>query len=101
MHKIVPEHLSHPVTFNFRRRSSKYETDEDRSSEIESRGKGCWYYFSKCIGGMWSTRDIETNANKEVFVRTTIRELVIYAIFLVVLTLRKYLTHLGFEPGTF
>ena len=81
------------IFFCFRRRSSKgskYETDEDAAFENRERGKGCWYYFSKCIGGMWSTRDIETNANKEVFVRTTIRELVIYAIFLVVLTLRKF-----------
>ena len=40
--------------------------------------------------GLWSTREIETNANKEVYVRTTIRELIIYMIFLVVLTFRKY-----------
>lgn len=38
---------------------------------------------------MWSTREIETNANKEVYVRTTIRELVIYVIFLVVLCFRE------------
>ena len=74
----------------FRRRSSKYAKDEESEFENRERPKGCWHYFSKCIGGLWSTRDIETNANKEVFVRTTIRELVIYAIFLVVLTLCKY-----------
>ena len=48
----------------------------------------CPFLFK--FSGLWSTREIETNANKEVYVRTTIRELIIYMIFLVVLTFRKY-----------
>ena len=48
------------------------------------------YDLIKKILGLWSTREIETNASKEVYVRTTIRELTIYMIFLVVLTFCKF-----------
>ena len=43
------------------------------------------------ILGMWATREMESIDDREVFVRTTIRELVVYCIFLVVLCVREYL----------
>lgn len=52
--------------------------------------KGCWYSFSKCIGGMWSTREMNNGRDREVYVRTTIRELVVYSIFLVVLCILTF-----------
>ena len=63
-----------------------YEYDD--SEEI--RKKGCWYKFTHLIGGMWNTREMTPiNVDKEIYVRTTIRELVIYCIFIVVLCLSK------------
>ncbi len=35
--------------------------------------KGCWYHFSRFIGGMWSTREMDGAKDREVYVRTTIR----------------------------
>ena len=41
--------------------------------------------------GMWATREMSNVENdREMFVRTTIRELVVYCIFLFVLCIRKY-----------
>ena len=45
------------------------------------------FYFA----GMWTTRTIADSDNRELFVRTTIRELVVYLIFLVVFCVCKYL----------
>jgi hypothetical protein len=45
------------------------------------------FSFSQCVGGMWSTREITSSADKEIFARTTIRELVLYVMFLVVLSI--------------
>ena len=60
---------------------------------IEESGepeKGCWYKFTHLIGGMWNTREMTPiNVDKEIYVRTTIRELVIYCIFIVVLCLSE------------
>ena len=60
---------------------------------IEENGepeRGCWYKFTHLVGGMWNTREMTPiNVDKEIYVRTTIRELVIYCIFIVVLCLSK------------
>merc|ERR1711936_1128445 len=48
--------------------------------------KGCWHGFTHLVGGMWSTREMTPiNVDKEIYVRTTIRELVVYCIFIFVL----------------
>lgn len=50
--------------------------------------QGCWHSFTHCVGGMWSTREMAAqDVDREIFVRTTIRELVVYCIFIVVLCL--------------
>ena len=60
---------------------------------IEENGepeKGCWYKFTHLVGGMWNTREMTPiNVDKEIYVRTTIRELVIYCIFIFILCLSK------------
>ena len=42
-----------------------------------------------CFEGLWSTRQMNSTDDREIIVRTTIRELVVYIAFLVVLSLRK------------
>ena len=69
------------------------QVSNDEFPLIEESGepeKGCWYKFTHLIGGMWNTREMTPiNVDKEIYVRTTIRELVIYCIFIVVLCLSK------------
>ena len=46
--------------------------------------------INQLIGlGMWATRQMTEKDDREVFVRTTIRELVVYIIFLVVFCICK------------
>ena len=53
--------------------------------------KTFWFTITIFIfKGLWSTRDIEVKGNRQTYVRTTIRELVIYVIFLAVLFFSKY-----------
>eukprot|EP00095_Tigriopus_kingsejongensis_P002369 maker-scaffold579_size130606-snap-gene-0.31 protein:Tk02369 transcript:maker-scaffold579_size130606-snap-gene-0.31-mRNA-1 annotation:"pkd2 " len=63
---------------------------EELIKEDEPPPKGCWHSFTNCIGGMWATREMEAIDDREVFVRTTIRELVVYSIFLVVLCILTF-----------
>ena len=72
------------------------QVSNDEFPLIEENGepeKGCWYKFTHLIRGMWNTREMTPiNVDKEIYVRTTIRELVIYCIFIVVLCLSKILS---------
>ena len=65
------------------------QASNDEFPLLEESGepaKGCWYKFTHLVGGMWSTREMTPiNVDKEVYVRTTIRELVVYCIFIAVL----------------
>ncbi|XP_064116177.1 polycystin-2-like [Macrobrachium nipponense] len=54
------------------------------------RKKGCWYNFSSCVSRMWATRQMTKAEDREVYVRTTLRELVIYIIFLVILCILTF-----------
>lgn len=65
------------------------DKDTDELVQEEEPPKGCWYNFTHCLGGMWSTRQMNNNDDREIFVRTTIRELVVYCIFLIVLCVRE------------
>ena len=67
---------------------SEVSADDNPLLHQEEVPKGCWHSFTHCVGGMWATREMaNTNDDREIFVRTTIRELVVYCIFLVVLCL--------------
>ncbi|XP_076368473.1 polycystin-2-like [Tachypleus tridentatus] len=48
----------------------------------EAQRSGCWYRFRK---GFWRTREMATTEDKEWFIKTTLRELLIYIIFVAVL----------------
>ena len=47
--------------------------------------KGCWFAFLQSFNGIWSTKDMNDGMDREVSVRTTVRELVIYLLFLLVI----------------
>ena len=95
--------------------SIKTDTTEGDTNDLLTGGteppKGCWHTFSRCIGGnnqnlrilhsvvytfvctpfvgMWASREMDTSRDREIYVRTTIRELVVYIIFLTVLCICK------------
>ena len=97
--------------------SIKTDTTEGDTNDLLTGGteppKGCWHTFSRCIGGnnhnliflhfvvythclhslvgMWASREMDTSRDREIYVRTTIRELVVYIIFLTVLCICKYI----------
>ncbi|XP_037791785.1 polycystin-2-like [Penaeus monodon] len=52
--------------------------------------KGCWYSFSTCVSRMWATRQMTKDEDREIYVRTTLRELVVYIIFLVILCILTF-----------
>ena len=51
-------------------------------------------YFANMLifSGMWASREMTSKEDREIFVRTTIRELIVYLIFLVVFCFCKYTT---------
>ena len=51
--------------------------------------KGCWFAFLQSFNGIWSTKDMNDDLDRENSVRTTVRELIIYLLFLMVIVLCK------------
>ena len=49
--------------------------------------KGCWFAFLQSFNGIWSTKDMNDDLDRENSVRTTVRELIIYLLFLMVIVL--------------
>ena len=52
--------------------------------------KGCWYAFLQSFNGIWSTKDMNDTADREDSVRTTVRELVLYLLFLAVIVVTMF-----------
>ncbi|XP_026570283.1 polycystic kidney disease 2-like 1 protein [Pseudonaja textilis] len=69
---------------------------QDRKTTEEARKKetpfpGCCYYVFKGIRGLWGTTLTEnTSENRELYVKTTLRELLVYIVFLVDICLLTY-----------
>ena len=51
--------------------------------------KGCWFAFLQSFNGILSTKDMNDDLDRENSVRTTVRELIIYLLFLMVIVLCK------------
>ena len=49
--------------------------------------KGCWFAFLQSFNGLWSTKDMNDELDREQSVRTTVRELVVYMLFLMILVI--------------
>ncbi|XP_055874646.1 polycystin-2-like [Biomphalaria glabrata] len=70
-------------------RSAKSSTSQMVTSAADlkkSGGAGAFQSFLKGIRSLWATRQTEeTNTNRELYVKTTLRELIVYIVFLVIL----------------
>ncbi|ELT90189.1 hypothetical protein CAPTEDRAFT_169289 [Capitella teleta] len=54
--------------------------------QVRESNKGCWHKFSQGIRSLWATRHTEEiKDNQELHIKTTLRELVVYIVFLVIL----------------
>ncbi|XP_023235605.1 polycystin-2-like [Centruroides sculpturatus] len=65
-----------------------FEDDEEAVRDVipEQQRSGCWYGFTRGVRGLWSTRQMEKLAgDREWYIRTTLRELIIYLVFLIIL----------------
>ncbi|KAI1894633.1 hypothetical protein AGOR_G00117770 [Albula goreensis] len=62
-----------------------------RSTKQEEKVTGCCSFISRGIRGLWGTTLTENTAeNREMFVKTTIRELLVYIVFLIDICLLTY-----------
>ena len=54
--------------------------------------KGCWNTFTSTVWGLWSTREMRhvDKADKPTYARTTLRELVVYCLFIVLLCVMTF-----------
>ncbi|XP_067122241.1 polycystin-2-like [Centruroides vittatus] len=71
-----------------RRDVEAFEDDEEAVQDVipEQQRSGCWYGFTRGVRGLWSTRQMEKLAgDREWYIRTTLRELIIYLVFLIIL----------------
>lgn len=66
--------------------AESYEVNDNEAIQK----KGCWYNFSTCVSRMWATRQMTKDEDREIYVRTTLRELVVYIIFLVILCILTF-----------
>uniref|UniRef100_A0A8C4QNU7 Polycystic kidney disease 2-like 1 n=1 Tax=Eptatretus burgeri TaxID=7764 RepID=A0A8C4QNU7_EPTBU len=65
--------------------------DPDSKRDIKSNKKGnCCWRLRHAIRGLWGTRMTENPKNREQYVKTTIRELIVYIFFLVDLCLLTF-----------
>ncbi|XP_076348881.1 polycystin-2-like protein 1 isoform X3 [Tachypleus tridentatus] len=57
----------------------------------EKERRGCWYDLTRAIGGCWSTRQMKKETfDREWYIKTTLRELLIYSIFIAILTILTF-----------
>lgn len=60
--------------------------DNEVANPPSKKSGGCWSCFTSGLRSLWATRQTEnTKGNRELHVKTTLRELIIYLVFLVIL----------------
>lgn len=67
-----------------------YTGVEEHDVIPEGQRTGCWHGFKSGIGGCWRTREMASDEDKDWHVKTTLRELIIYIIFVVVLCILTF-----------
>ncbi|XP_013419423.1 polycystic kidney disease 2-like 1 protein isoform X2 [Lingula anatina] len=59
--------------------------------EVQDNSNGCWAKFKRGVRSLWATKHTEdTKTDRELYVKTTLRELVIYLLFLTDLTILTF-----------
>ncbi|CAM1312882.1 PKD2 (predicted) [Pycnogonum litorale] len=57
----------------------------------EHERTGCWHCLTRALKGIWATRQLTSDKkDRELYVKTTIRELVVYLIFLIILCILTF-----------
>ncbi|XP_022315229.1 polycystin-2-like protein 1 isoform X1 [Crassostrea virginica] len=60
--------------------------NEVATTKLPTEKQGCFTRFGKGVRSLWATRQTEeTKGNRELHVKTTLRELIIYLVFLIIL----------------
>ena len=62
------------------------ELNRDESANKDEGAVGCWMQFTTFISSLWDTTDMAQGEDRESLVRTTLREFVIYMVFLCILS---------------
>ncbi|XP_041363051.1 polycystin-2-like isoform X2 [Gigantopelta aegis] len=83
----LPTALDSEVYMGNETRVDRRSTNQAASSTKQSGNSGCMgNVFFRCLRSLWATRHTEeTKANRELYVKTTLRELIVYIVFLVVI----------------
>nr|AKN21728.1 PKD2-2 [Schmidtea mediterranea] len=56
------------------------------TEEQKYSSNGCWWKFKRILRSLWATKLTEdTGENRELYIKTTVRELIIYVVFLTIL----------------
>eukprot|EP00095_Tigriopus_kingsejongensis_P003470 maker-scaffold13_size735724-snap-gene-6.27 protein:Tk03470 transcript:maker-scaffold13_size735724-snap-gene-6.27-mRNA-1 annotation:"pkd2 " len=61
------------------------ELNRDPMDDKEDVTIGCWAQFTSVISSLWDTTDMSVGEEREILVRTTLRELVVYIVYLIIL----------------
>jgi len=56
--------------------------DVERILEVKDTQEGCWSAFGSAFTSLWSTKFMEYSVDREWNIKTTIRELALYIMFL-------------------
>ena len=70
-------------------KSVAWSTD-DSQAELVSQDKGSGGMGAKIISGMWATRQMLKDPDPQLYVKVTLRELILYCIFMVIISYRKF-----------
>lgn len=71
--------------------SNDYDDNKSVSNEKDEKPKGSWQNFKQTVRGLWGTRQTEdTSDDRELYIRTTIRELIIYLFFIITLCILTF-----------
>ncbi|XP_047124812.1 polycystin-2 isoform X1 [Hydra vulgaris] len=62
----------------------------DHRIDDKEKPVGCWKRFSRGVRGLWKTRFTDDIEDPEVIVKTTLRELAIYLVFIVILCIMTF-----------
>lgn len=68
------------------RNQSNGNPDQATAVQVADPQAGCWFKFKRGVRSLWATKMTEdTSSNPELKIKTTLRELIIYLVFLAIL----------------
>jgi len=68
-----------------------FHNHPNQGTDQQEKQKGLWYKLKRSVRGLWGTRQTEDiSSDRELYIRTTIRELIIYLFFVVTLCILTF-----------